>query len=230
MPAQTDTRERLIEAAMELFVFQGYGATGLAQIARAAGCNPGSLYHFFPTKEDLLAATLEKRKVLLHPEVLHPIWESVDDPIERVFALLAGYRRMLEMTEFRHGCPIGNLVLELTESHPHARTLLRDNFEGWLDAVERCFRDAQDRLPSGTDPRELAVFVLTTMEGAVMLARTWRDFEAYDAAVATLRDYVERLVRDATEWSAPRASALPERRVQTKSSNKRNKRTPKRKP
>jgi AcrR family transcriptional regulator len=191
---------------MELFAFQGYGNTGLAQIARQAGCNPGSLYYFFPTKEDLLAATLEKRKVLLQPEVLDPVWSGVDDPLERVFALLAGYRRMLEMTEFRHGCPIGNLVLELTETHPHARALLLDNFEGWLEAVERCFRDAEGRLPAGSDPRELAVFVLTTMEGAVMLARTYRDFEAYDAAVARLRDYVERLVRDATDWSVPRGS------------------------
>jgi AcrR family transcriptional regulator len=40
----SDTRERLIEAAMELFVYQGYGATGLAQIARKAGARPGSLY------------------------------------------------------------------------------------------------------------------------------------------------------------------------------------------
>ena len=54
-----DTRERLITAAMELFTLQGYERTGLAQIARKAAANPGSLYYFFPTKEDLLAATLE---------------------------------------------------------------------------------------------------------------------------------------------------------------------------
>ena len=39
-----DTRARLIEAAMELFVFQGYERTGLAQVAKRAGANPGSLY------------------------------------------------------------------------------------------------------------------------------------------------------------------------------------------
>ncbi len=208
MPQVHDTRERLVQAAMELFVYQGYGATGLAQIAAKAGVRPGSLYYFFPTKEELLAATLEARKVLLWPEVLQPIWERIDDPLERVFGLLAGYRRMLEMTEFQHGCPIGNLVLELAESHPHARDLLAQNFEGWLTAVERCFAQARERLPAETDPRQLAVFVLTTMEGAVMLARTYRSFEAYDAAVVTLRDYVERLVASAAGWSAPRGAAL----------------------
>jgi AcrR family transcriptional regulator len=209
MSPKPDTRERLIEAAMELFVFQGYAATGLAQIARKAGALPGSLYYFFPTKEDLLAATLQKRIELLHPEVLAPIWERIDDPIERVFGLLAGYRRMLEMTEFKHGCPIGNLVIEVGETHTHARALLADNFDNWLDSVEQCFRAAKDRLPEHADPRQLAVFVLTTMEGAVMLARTYRNFEAYDAAVVSLRDYVERLLRDGSQWPSPAASAKP---------------------
>ncbi|MBL8858118.1 MAG: TetR/AcrR family transcriptional regulator [Planctomycetes bacterium] len=212
MAPPTDTREKLIDAAMDLFVFQGYGNTGLAQVARKAGVLPGSLYYFFPTKEHLLHATLEKRRELLHPEVLAPIWDSIDDPIERVFGLLAGYRRMLEMTEFKHGCPIGNLVIEVGETHPHARALLTQNFEGWLAAVEECFADARDRLPEHADTRRLAVFVLTTMEGAVMLARSYRNFEAYDAAVVQLRDYVERLLAEGTNRAHARDDGHVSRR------------------
>ena len=196
----SDTRERLIAAAMDLFVFQGYARTGLAQIARKAGVLPGSLHYFFPTKQDLLAATLERRKELQWAEVLQPIWEHNDEPIERIFGLLAGYRAMLESTNFAHGCPIGNLVIEVAETHPDARRLLVQNFDNWLDAIERCFAESRHRLPASIDPRQLAVFVLTTMEGAVMLARAYRNFEAYDAAVVLLRDHVERLLADgATE-------------------------------
>jgi AcrR family transcriptional regulator len=207
--AASDTRERLIEAAMELFTLQGYERTGLAQIARQAGAQPGSLYYFFPTKEDLLRATLERRLERLQPEVLAPIWERIDDPIERVFGLLAGYRKMLEVTGFEHGCPIGNLVLELSNRHPIVRSLLTDNFENWLGAVQGCFEAARDVLPPHADPRRLAVFVLTTMEGAVMLARSYRDFEAYDAAVVSLREYVEGLLRGGTSWPSDSAWSEP---------------------
>lgn len=203
----SDTRAKLIEAAMELFAFQGYERTGLAQVARRAGANPGSLYYFFPTKEDLLAATLERRKELLHPEVLAPIWERVSDPIERVFGLLAGYRQMLVMTEFDHGCPIGNLVIELANTHPVIRRLLVENFDNWLDEVAACFEAARERLPAHVEPRPLAVFVLTTMEGAVMLARSYRDFEAYDAAIVTLRDYIDRLLAEGRAWTPPEPGA-----------------------
>lgn len=197
-----DTRERLIEAARELFARNGYGSTGLAGISRAAGARPGSLYYFFPTKEDLLAAVLERYKQLLWPEVLQPVWERVDDPIERVFGLLAGYRQMLVATGFSHGCPIGNLAIELCESHPHARALIAENFDNWRKAVADCFRAAADRLPEGVDADALAVFVLTTMEGAVMLARAYRNLDAYDAAITHLRDYVERLLAAGGTWTA----------------------------
>jgi TetR/AcrR family transcriptional regulator, transcriptional repressor for nem operon len=194
------TRNRILEAAMDLFVYNGYERTGLAQIARKAQVLPGSLYHFFPSKEDLLRATLKARLELLWPLVLEPIWSRIDDPIERVFGLLDGYRKMLTMTDYQHGCPIGNLVLELTETHPKIRELLAANFDNWKTAIADCFRAAAEQLPESTDPDQLASFALTTMEGAVMLARTYRNTDAYDQAIASYRDYIERLINAAREW------------------------------
>lgn len=198
-----ETRTRILEAAMDLFVYNGYERTGLTQIAKKADVLPGSLYHFFPSKEDLLRATLEARLELLWPMVLEPIWTRIDDPVERVFGLLDGYRQMLLMTEFQHGCPIGNLVLELTEKHPRIRELLAANFDNWKKAISDCFRVAADRFPDSVDPDQLAWFALTTMEGAVMLARTYRNTDAYDQAIASFRDYVERLMHSAREWRVP---------------------------
>ncbi len=203
-----ETRGRILEAAMDLFVFQGYERTGLAQIARKANVLPGSLYHFFPTKEDLLRATLQARIELLWPLVLEPIWSRIDDPIERVFGLLDGYRQMLTSTDYQHGCPIGNLVLELTETHPKVRDLLASNFDNWKKAIADCFRAAGERLPESTDPEQLASFALTTMEGAVMLARTYRNTDAYDQSIAAFRDYIDRLLSAAREWRVPE-SELP---------------------
>lgn len=78
---------------MELFAYQGCGPTDLSEVARKADAQQGSLYHFFPTKEELVAAVLERRKALLWPEVLQSVWDRIVDPIERVFKLLDQYRR-----------------------------------------------------------------------------------------------------------------------------------------
>lgn len=190
------TRQRLIQAAMTLFAEKGYHSTSVADVLRHARAHSGSLYHVFPTKQDLLLAVLQAYREGIEPMLLQPAWAGVEDPLERVFALLAAYRRMLAETDCFFGCPIGSLALELHEPDPPVLALLDANFDGWIDHVQACFEAAKDRFPAGTDTRRLALFALTTMEGGVMLSRTRRDLTAFDAAVDALRDYLHRLQQD----------------------------------
>jgi len=199
-----ETRDRLVESARGLFLIQGYNATGVAQILKTAQVHSGSLYHYFPTKEDLLVAVLEWYRDNIYEGLLKPVYERIDDPIERIFGVLDGYRQLVTMLEFQYGCPIGNLALELSNSHPHARNLIRENFENWVKAVEDNLDAAQDRLPEDTDRHALALFTLTVMEGAVMLAKSYRTIEPFDTAVAQLRDHYDRLIRQGSDWSAPK--------------------------
>jgi AcrR family transcriptional regulator len=204
MNPRTETRERLVDVARNLFWKQGYAATGIAEILKDADARSGSLYYFFPTKEDLLLAVLEWYKANLWAQVITPVFERVSDPVERVFGILHGYRRGLLATKFVQGCPVGNLALELSNTHPAARKLIAENFTGWREAIKQCLEAAAGRLPTGTDTGELALFVLTTMEGAVMLARSYRSIEPYDNAVTRLRDYFDRLLAAGSEWARPR--------------------------
>jgi len=194
-----DTKLRLALTAMRLFGEKGYESTSVADILKAAGANSGSLYHFFPTKQDLLLEVLRMYRDGIGPMLLGPAWEGIADPIEKVFALLASYRRALEGTECLYGCPIGSLALEIHEPDPPVRELLAVNFDGWVDAVERCYVEAGARLPRDLDRRGLAIFTLTAMEGGVMQARTHRSLAAFDASIAMLRDYVSRLEREASQ-------------------------------
>jgi len=178
---------------MSLFARKGYGSTSVADILDEAGVNAGSLYHFFPGKQDVLLAVLDAYRNGLDPMLLKPAWEGVTDPIERVFALLDHYRNYLLRTDCSYGCPIGSIALELHEPDPPVRALLAANFDGWVSAIESCFMQAGDRLPSDIDRRGLAIFALTTMEGGVMLSRTDRTVAAFDRSVRMLRDYVDRL-------------------------------------
>jgi TetR/AcrR family transcriptional regulator, transcriptional repressor for nem operon len=213
---KNSTRERLVEAARILFWKHGYSSTGIAQILKEADAGSGSLYYFFPTKEDLLLAVLEWYRENLWSQVVQPVFDRVTDPIERIFGILDAYRRGLLMTNFQHGCPIGNLALELSDSHPAVRELLAVNFTGWRKAIEQCLAESADRLPETLDRERLALFVLTTMEGSVMLARSYQDIAPYDAAVTQLRDYFDRLRRDGTDWSVPRSQKVTDQQASSK--------------
>jgi len=139
----------------------------------------------------------------IEPMLLQPAWLGVDDPVERVFALLAAYRGALVSTHETYGCPIGSLALELHEPDEPVRKLLAANFNAWVSAIEACFDDETSRIPRSVDRRALAILALTTMEGGVMLARTERRIDAFDASVGMFRDYVDR---QRTTASSPRRS------------------------
>src|SRR5688500_4451563 len=148
-----DTRARIVEAAMELFWLKGFNSTSIADILSRSQVNSGSLYYFFPGKQDLLIAVLEAYRDGIGPMLLEPAWGGVDDPIEKLFALLGSYRRALIETECEYGCPIGSIALELHEPDLAVRQLLAANLDAWVAAVAQRLADPADRSPPRTDPR-----------------------------------------------------------------------------
>jgi AcrR family transcriptional regulator len=187
------TRERLLRTAAGLFLERGYHATSVATILQESGVHPGSLYHCFASKDELLLGVLDWYLGQLRPVLMDPVEGVEADPIERVFRLLAFYRLHVESSGFLRGCPIGNLALELGDQVPAARERVELNFERWVDAVAGWIAAGRERLPPATDPRALALFVLTTMEGGIMLARARRSMAPFDAAVAMLREHFRLL-------------------------------------
>ncbi|MBV9527763.1 MAG: TetR/AcrR family transcriptional regulator [Sphingomonas sp.] len=178
---------------MELFWHKGYGSTSVADILSRSQVNSGSLYYFFPGKQDVLIAVLETYRDGIGAMLLEPAWSTVDDPVERVFSLLASYRRALVESDCTYGCPIGSLALEMHEPDPPVRALLAGNFRAWAGAVEAQLRAAGDRFPTGTDFSALAELALNVMEGAVMQARTFRDIAHFDRSIAQLKAHFDAL-------------------------------------
>jgi AcrR family transcriptional regulator len=189
-----DTRARIVEAAMELFWLKGFGSTSIADILSRSQVNSGSLYYFFPGKQDLLIAVLEAYRDGIGPMLLEPAWTGVEDPIDKLFALLGSYRRAIVETDCEYGCPIGSIALELHEPDPAVRGLLAANFDAWVEAVEQCLSGAVHRFPPATDLRAIAELALTVMEGGVMQARTYRDVAYFDRAVEQLRNHINILI------------------------------------
>lgn len=189
-----NTQERLLASAADLFAEKGFGYASIAEILKRADANSGSLYYFYPKKEDLLVAVLENYRDNIDEMLIEPAWQGVDDPIERIFALLARYRKLLLESECRYGCPIGSLALEIHQPTPAVAQRLGENFDEWKQRVVICLEQAGDRLPKDIDRGGLADLILSVMEGAVMQSKAYGTLGAFDASVAVLRDYFDRLI------------------------------------
>jgi TetR/AcrR family transcriptional regulator, transcriptional repressor for nem operon len=213
---EPETKERILRTAFQLFHEQGFHATGVATIVREAGVNPGSLYHFFDSKDQLLLQVLEFAISYLSPAVMEPVERRTPDPIARIFTLLNQYRDGMVKHGCRMGCPIGNLALEVSDGNPHARRLIHRNFENWANRVESWLVEAGDRLPSDLNRAKLARFILTVMEGGLMQARAANDLEVFDESVAVLREHLDLLLLRATEQKDSTARLTRRSRSQKK--------------
>lgn len=216
------TRERIVQAAIQLFYAHGYAGTGMAEILKKADANSGSFYFFFTGKEDLLLAVLDWYQQNLGPALLEPVFQQSKDPIKRVFLLLEKYRQNVLATEFAFGCPIGRLALEIEPDRRLVHDKIASNFTGWARAVEELLEQARDRgrLSRNCDLRQLSRFVLTVMEGAVMQARSYQCIEPFDDCIAQLRIHFQHLAMAAKKGLPGKYNSGSSRQKSLKSSRR----------
>jgi len=91
----TDTRERLANAAIRLFVRRGLAATTTKEIAAAARLAEGTIYRYFPSKEEMAAQLFRENYVALAAE-LRSATEDVADPLERMAAMVRRFYRLFD--------------------------------------------------------------------------------------------------------------------------------------
>ena len=168
----------------------------MADLLAHAEANSGSFYHFFESKEALLRAVLETYLQGLRPAIVEPAFRQTNNPLERIFAILAGYRERILQTDSKYGCPLGRLALEIDPENRPAHRLIADNFQGWIGAIRECLDQMKERLPPNTDSDALSTYVLAVMEGGVMLSRSYGSVEPFDRAVKQLREHFRLLLGD----------------------------------
>jgi AcrR family transcriptional regulator len=204
----SDTRDRILSVAARLFEARGFEGTAVAAILREADVNSGSLYHFFPSKEILLVAVLQKYLAVLEPALLVAADRAADDPVEKIFALLELYRGRLLVSEYSRGCPVGDLSLEIAGRLPEARHLVDAYFEAWTARVAGWLEAAGDRLPRDTDRRALATHVLSVLQGGIMQARVAASIGPFDDSVSHLRLLMGFLGAEAGAYDVSRPASL----------------------
>ena len=103
----------------------------MADLLGHAGVNSGSFYYFFDSKEALLRAVLETYRTALRPAIVEPAFARTEEPLERIFVILAGYRERILETGCKYGCPLGRLALEIDPENRPAHLLIAEHFRGW---------------------------------------------------------------------------------------------------
>ena len=173
-------RERLVQAAVELFTRLGVGAVSVGDICRHAGVPKGSFYHAWPSKHALVLEAID-RYVEEHNATLREALDPalpVREQLTRVFLTLQRLHedRQRAAGGTMPGCTTENLAMELAARDEDVRCKLAAVFDGWRTEIEALLRAAveQGEVPP-IDAVGTARALLATVQGATLLARTTND-------------------------------------------------------
>ncbi len=190
-----ETRERILAAATELIHLRGFKETGLADILAASGVPKGSFYFYFRSKEDLgrelLARYREQARVRLERDAFPPTGEVIPQVVEFFRAMARGQAE----GGCKAGCLLGNLAAEMTDIHEDLRRevvrCFDDLREAFTDALERGQNTGE--LARDFVPAAAADFLMSVMEGAILLAKARREPAAFDGVQDSLMRYLDTL-------------------------------------
>jgi len=188
MAKASDSKGKTLAAASKLFCQQGYHGTALQDILAAGGSPRGSLYFHFPGgKEEIGRAAL----TLAGEAVRQAIAKAAEasDNAETFLARVArGMAADLERSGYKEGCPIATAALETAAQSEALGAATRNAFQKWELEIKRgLFRFG---LPAG-DAELVATMVLSLLEGALLLARTYRSLEPIRRAEQAMKLLVQ---------------------------------------
>jgi TetR/AcrR family transcriptional repressor of nem operon len=190
------TRQRILEAGFKEIHRHGYQAASIANILADTGLTKGALYHHFPSKKDLgLAVVDEMIGVQLIERNIRPVL-AAERPVRALVELLGSKQGQSE-EYIRLGCPLNNLMQEMSPVDEDFRGRLNRILKYWQEATEEALRRAQEAgdLRAEVDCRAAALFVVAAWEGCTGIAKNMQSVASYRACMAQLQAYVTGLLK-----------------------------------
>jgi AcrR family transcriptional regulator len=161
-------RERLLDAASELFYAEGVQSVGIDRVIERAGVAKASLYSTFGSKEELVRAYLERRHELILGRLHAAIDAAGDDPVERILAVFDAQAELYRQPTF-HGCAF---VMAAAEAPPGGGIDLAA--ESYRADIRGVFAELAAQA-GARDPQALASQLQMIYDGASLSVRMDRD-------------------------------------------------------
>jgi TetR/AcrR family transcriptional regulator, transcriptional repressor for nem operon len=188
----THTRQRIIEKAAIVFNHKGYAGASITDIMKLAGLQKGGIYSHFKSKEEIALAAFDYTIDLLHNTVMTEMLDE-DRAIDRLHALVNGFKRFAKHPNIEGGCPILNTAVDSDDIHPALRKRTQEavnQIRALIGSiVELGIR--QHEIVGSADSEEVSLVIISTIEGGMMLTKLYGDDLYLNRAAEHLHQYID---------------------------------------
>jgi AcrR family transcriptional regulator len=187
------TKDRIVQAAADLMAHRGAAGTSIEAVRQAASVSGSQIAHYFPTKKRLVRAVIARQTDLVLQAL--PGFQHGFTTLEELETWTRSVVTGCNADNVAGASLLGCLAAELAETDSDVRMDLATGFDRWLSCLTQGIRGMQVRgeIRPGTDPGELAITLLSTLEGGMLLARTSQDISLLETPLSVALDHIRSL-------------------------------------
>ncbi len=186
-----NTRERILNVATDLIRSQGFGATRVDEICKAAEVSKGAFFHYFKSKDAMGVAVATYWRDLIERLFANAAYHGISDPAEKLIAYVDFRKAILDRSIAAFTCLVGTMVAETYASHPTIRAACADTIDDHaLSLVDTISAAMAQHNVTGHSPESLAMFIHGTLQGAFVLAKAHDDASLAHGCLDHLRSYL----------------------------------------
>lgn len=183
-------REKIIDVAFDEIYTKGYQGVSLNEIIKIANVQKGSLYHHFKSKKELALSVIRERVSIKNQNTWKRLREIDSGFLDFIFLIL----RETEQRDFKRGCPIGNLLQEMSSIDEEFKFEIDTILKSWQSLFKSIIEKAiEARELREVDSEKLSLFLISNIEGAILLSKNSKSEKEYLICVEELQNYFEYL-------------------------------------
>ena len=183
------TRQRIVDAANQLFYRKGYNRTSFSDVVEAAEVPRGNIYYYFKSKDEILRAVIKTRLETIGSMLAD--WDrSIPEPLDRLQRFV---RIMYDSTPalLRSGCPMGSLNIELRKDQPELQSEAKQLFDVFQRWLANQFAD----LGYPEEARDLSLQLMARGQGLIVIAQVYQDPGFLERGTQELNRWLDELAR-----------------------------------
>jgi TetR/AcrR family transcriptional repressor of nem operon len=190
-----DTRQQILESNFKAIHRNGFNATRADKVILGLGITKGALYHYFPTKKALGYAVVDELLYKSYVGALEPLLSTEGNPIDFISAYFTQQYSRCSDKEISLGCPLNNLIQEMSPTDEGFRTRLERIVNGMHDILKTGLAKGQKNglVSKKVSASEVAWFVIAAMEGAYAMAKVTKSKETFKQAIGHAQQYLNSL-------------------------------------
>ncbi|MCP1312703.1 TetR/AcrR family transcriptional regulator [Paenibacillus tyrfis] len=189
------TREHIIQKSAELLNIQGYHGLSISDIMRETGLQKGSIYNHFQNKDEIVLEAFNYAVDIVKNHFENAV-ASQKSAYDQLLAIIRVYENVMEAPPFVGGCPVMNIAVDSDDTHAELAEQAQVALSSFMDLVYNVLQYGIEtgEFKSDMDKRMISHFIITIIEGGVMISKLFHSNEYIQDNNKLLIDFIKQYI------------------------------------